>query len=100
MTRSPPLTRILVAEDDARTARVLARLLRDDHYEVEVVADVEAAIERLERGAAPDVVVTDLRMPFGGDLRVARCARRARAGLPIVVISDDPEQARGRHETM
>lgn len=91
-------TRILVAEDVARTAHVLAHLLRDDGYEVEVVADLEAAIDSLQRGPMPDIVVTDLRLPFGGDMVVARFARCMRPRLPVVIISGDPEQSRRAYQ--
>jgi len=39
--RSTPL--ILLVEDDARSAGVLARLLRDDGFEVEIARDGAAA---------------------------------------------------------
>lgn len=100
MMRSSQPTRVLVAEDDARTAYVLARLLREDDYEVELVADAEAAIAVLRRDPAPDVVITDLRLPFGGDMAVARVARDIQAELPIVVISGDPEHARKIHRSI
>jgi two-component system response regulator MprA len=97
-TLSP--TRILVAEDDLRTAQVLARLLRDDDYEVEIASDLDAAIDRLQRGPMPDLVVTDLRRPFGGDMAVARFARGMRPALPVVIISGDPDQARKTHAAL
>lgn len=100
MNQTLPHTRILVAEDDLRTAQVLARLLRDDDYEVELVPDLEAAIDSLQRGPMPDIVVTDLRLPFGGDMAVARFARCMRPRLPVVIISGDPEQSRKMYESL
>ncbi|MFO0756977.1 MAG: response regulator [Byssovorax sp.] len=100
MTQLPRTSRILVAEDDTRVARVLGQLLREDAYDVEVVSDLDAAVARLSRGPAPDVVVTDLRRPFGADMAVISCARAARSGLPIVVIASDVWHAQQIHQSM
>src|SRR5262245_11232922 len=66
---------VLVAEDDVRTGRVLARMLEDDGFDVELANDGAAAIGRLAREPVPDVLVTDLRMPHADGNAVARYAR-------------------------
>jgi CheY-like chemotaxis protein len=70
--------RVLIAEDDARSARRLAQILREDGYDVEVVHDGAAAMERVAQGAH-DVVVADYRLPGADGLAVLR---RARARVP------------------
>lgn len=54
--------RILVADDDAVSARLLSRILATAGASVEVVSDGESAWERLS-SSTYDVFVTDFRMP-------------------------------------
>src|SRR3954453_20008290 len=54
--------RILVVDDEANARSALAELLRDEGYSVETAADGFKALPKLEE-LAPDVVVTDLKMP-------------------------------------
>ena len=56
---------VLVADEDARTARLLARMLRDDGYNVELVLDGAAALARLTRSPLPDAVGKPLPPPGG-----------------------------------
>jgi two-component system response regulator MprA len=78
---APPL--ILVVDDDVRTARRLAQLLREDGYAVEVAGDGSEAVDRLSRQPSPDVLITDIQLPF---VDGAAVARRARALMPSVVV--------------
>lgn len=78
---------VLIAEDDAQTARVLARLLRDDGYEVEVVLDGAAAIARLSRGRMPEILIVDYRLPHADGLAVARYARSRSSSVRIVLVT-------------
>lgn len=57
--------RILVADDDAAMRSLVSDELEEDGYGVTQVADGEALLCAVREGA-PDVVVTDLRMPHGG----------------------------------
>ena len=84
---------LLVVDDDARSAELLARLLRDDGWDVEVASDGSAALRRLARDPLPDAIVTDLRMPDVDGLAVARFARGKSAVLPIFLVTCYPELA-------
>jgi DNA-binding NtrC family response regulator len=54
--------RILVVDDEVNARTALAELLRDEGYDVETAADAFKALGKLE-AFAPDVVLTDLKMP-------------------------------------
>jgi CheY-like chemotaxis protein len=71
--RDAPL--VLIVEDDASAARMLAQLLREDGYRVEVALDGAVAIRRLGEAPHPDVLVVDYRLPRTDGLEVARYAR-------------------------
>src|SRR5436190_20801104 len=73
--------RILVVDDEANARTALAELLRDEGYTIETAADGFKALPKLE-DFAPDLVLTDLRMPGMDGLELMRKARE-----------DDPERA-------
>src|ERR1700722_1246191 len=60
----PPVVsgRILIVEDDERQRTALAAMLSDCHYEIQVAADGQYALDRLA-GFQADVIVSDLVMP-------------------------------------
>src|SRR5437660_1428933 len=54
--------RILVVDDEVNARTALSELLRDEGYAVDMAADGFKALGKLD-DFAPDVVVTDLKMP-------------------------------------
>jgi DNA-binding response OmpR family regulator len=76
------VNRILVVDDDPTVADVVGRYLRRDGFDVELVADGEAALERA-LAEPPDLVVLDLMLPGLSGLEVCR---RLRATLPTPVV--------------
>jgi two-component system response regulator MprA len=84
---------VLVVDDDVRSARRLAKMLREDGYDVDVASDGAAAIARLSRDPAPSVLVTDLCMRNADGTAVALYARSRRKAMPIIVVTGHPELA-------
>jgi DNA-binding NtrC family response regulator len=72
--------RILIVDDEANARMALAELLRDEGYAVETAADGFKALPKLD-DFAPDLVLTDLKMPGMDGLELMRKARE-----------DDPER--------
>ena len=66
--------RVLVIEDDAESREMLAMFLSEEGYQVEVAQSLGAAINRLDEYW--DVVLSDIGLPDGSGLEVARYARR------------------------
>jgi PAS domain S-box-containing protein len=80
--------RVLLADDNADLRDYISRLLADRGYDVEAVADGQAALAAL-RSRRPDILVTDVMMPRLDGFGLLR-AVRADAGLrdlPIVMLS-------------
>ncbi|MBI3934003.1 MAG: sigma-54-dependent Fis family transcriptional regulator [Acidobacteria bacterium] len=67
MTRpdDPENLRILLVEDEAELRATLEGVLRDLSFEVDAVADSDAALAQLRQNIY-DVLLTDLRLPGGG----------------------------------
>jgi two-component system response regulator MprA len=93
-------TLILVADDDVRTARILMRLLQEDGFHVELAQDGATAIARLTREPRPDILVTDLQMPYVDGMTVAKYARACKPGLPIFLVTGYPDRAARKQHTL
>jgi DNA-binding response OmpR family regulator len=78
--------RVLVVEDDAIAAEGLARLLRQDGFEVRVAGDGLAALEVFQADH-PDVVLLDLGLPFLDGYAVAKQLREQTSGKRPVLIA-------------
>jgi DNA-binding response OmpR family regulator len=79
---------ILVAEDDPVSRRFVVSLLEERGYEVLVAEDGEHALE-LARSAEPDLLVSDLVMPYRDGFEVLRAIRNDPkiAHLPVLILS-------------
>ena len=93
---APPLraSRLLVIDDDARTAKRFARMLEEDGFTVEVFADGAQAIARLALSPSPDAIVTDLVMPHASGIAVLGEARRLCGNIPVIFVTGHPELLR------
>src|SRR5262249_15329444 len=83
--------RILVVDDDPTVAEVVVRYLERDGYDVEVVGDGVAALDRARR-SVPQLVVLDLMLPGVDGLDVCRQLREL-APVPVIMLT-----ARGTEE--
>ncbi len=88
--------RVVMAEDSVLLREGLVGLLeRFGHTVAAAVGDAPALVAAVEEHA-PDIVVTDVRMPPGftdEGLRAALALRRARPALPVLVLSQYVQQA-------
>jgi class 3 adenylate cyclase len=80
--------RILVVDDQRTNAEMVAGLLRNLGYEVQIAMDGAAALERV-RAAPPDLLVSDINMPLMDGYELCRRLRAdpATALLPVVLIT-------------
>lgn len=94
VSQTPTPLRVLIVEDDERSGQKLADLLRRDGFTVEVCAGGLAGLQRLTHDPAPDVLVTDLRMPQIDGITVARLARTHSPTMPVLIVTAYPDLAR------
>ena len=81
---------VLLVDDDLRTSRRLAEMLREDGLTVEVARDGAAAIARFTHAPVPDALVTELTTAHADAASVSRFARAQRPGLPVLVVTGYP----------
>lgn len=88
----PRVTTILVVDDDPGIRFMLRIILEHEGYAVLEAGNGEAALAAI--GArVPDIVLTDLMMPVmsGAELILRLHSEASTAGIPIVVVSSNPE---------
>ena len=84
--------RVFVAEDQPEMRALIARMLRQDGYEVIEAGDGPALIDSLVRSIVdearmPDLIITDIRMPGASGLDVVARLRRSDWSTPIIFIT-------------
>ena len=79
----------LIIEDDEDLASIFAEALRGVGFDVELVADGEAAQERLKNGPTPFLILLDMHLPHisGADLLTNVIKKDERFTKTIVIIT-------------
>jgi DNA-binding response OmpR family regulator len=78
-------SRILIVDDDRKTAELLRLYLEREGYAVLLAHDGRAALE-LARQRSPDLLVLDLMLPMVDGLDVCRILR-AETRVPIIMLT-------------
>jgi DNA-binding NarL/FixJ family response regulator len=87
--------RVVIAEDLALLRDGIARLLRDNGFEVAAAVEDGEAFVAAVAEHRPDVCIVDVRLPpdFRDEgVRAALRARELLPGLPVLILSQDVEQ--------
>ena len=79
--------KILVVDDERAVRESLRRALELEGYEIELAADGEEALYRLESNSQPDALVLDVLMPGVDGLEVCRRLRRSGNSLPVLMLT-------------
>lgn len=82
------MTLILVIDDETGIREFLRAMLADEGYETTLAGDGQEGLQRLEE-ALPDVVLSDVMMPFlnGIDLAMAIARNPRYRTIPVVLMS-------------
>jgi len=81
--------RLLVVEDEQPVRDTLVQGLEREGYAVRAASDVGDAVTLLGREAF-DLVITDLVLPGGSGLEIARTSKRGRPGTPVILVTGWP----------
>jgi DNA-binding response OmpR family regulator len=80
------MAHVLLAEDDSSIAEPLARALRREGYDVDVLAEGRGAVTHALTGMT-DLVVLDLGLPDMDGLEVCRRIRESLPQLPVLMLT-------------
>src|SRR5499433_1789183 len=80
-------TNILLVDDEPGMLRYIRTLLEVDDYKVETASTGEEALERVQKGLEPDLVLLDLLMPGIDGLQTLEQLREMRPGVKVVMLS-------------
>src|SRR5271155_4779384 len=78
---------ILLVDDEPGMLRYIRTLLEVDEHKVQTASTGEEAVEHVQKGMQPDLVLLDLLMPGIDGLQTLEQLRRLRPGLKVVMLS-------------
>jgi two-component system response regulator VicR len=83
--------KILIIEDDELMIKILQFILKKEGYQVSIAKDGLNAMERIPV-IIPDMVITDIMIPFRSGLEVISYVKENYKNTPIIVISSLGEE--------
>ena len=83
--------KILIIEDDELIIKILKFILNKEGYQLSVVMDGLSAVEQIH-SINPDMVITDLMLPYKSVLEVIRFVKEKFKKTPIIVLSSLGEE--------
>jgi two-component system, NtrC family, response regulator AtoC len=78
---------ILLVDDEPGMLRYIRTLLEVDDHKVQTASTGEEAVEHVQKGMQPDLVLLDLLMPGIDGLQTLQQLRQLRPGLKVVMLS-------------
>src|SRR6202047_1351936 len=83
----PAANNILLVDDEPSMLRYIKTLLEVDDYKVETASTGEEALERVQKGLQPDLVLLDLLMPGIDGPQTLEQIRQLQPGVKVVMLS-------------
>lgn len=77
---------ILVAEDETMMLKTIELRLKKDGYTVQTAKDGQEALDKLAE-TAPDLVITDMMMPYATGMDVIRKSKVLFPYTPVIILS-------------
>jgi len=84
---------VFVVDDQEIFAEVVAAILRSEDFETRTFESGEEAVEQVERGAKPDILLTDYVMPGMSGMELIIKCRTLLNGLKTVLFSGQVDDA-------
>lgn len=84
--------KILIAEDDPLMMTLIKHQLQNENYTLSINNDGREALEALD-GFNPDLIITDILMPFTSGLDLISVVRSKGSKIPIIVLSAMDQEA-------
>ncbi len=86
-----PLKKVLVVDDDAFVADLLAMILSESGFDVVSVANGRLAWETLQEKSDFDLIISDMNMPEMSGLELLHQVRQAGHATPLIILTGNNE---------
>lgn len=80
------MKKVLIIEDDKIIKGIIEFILRKEGYNIEFATDGLLALEKI-KSFQPDLVITDVMLPYKSGLEIIMYAKTKNPKTPIIVIS-------------
>ncbi len=91
MDHTSRMKKILIIEDDLLISSLVQFRLKKDGYETLLVSDGNEGVKAID-SYFPDLIITDVMMPFRSGIEIINHARRTQPDIPIIVLSSLGEE--------
>lgn len=91
--------RLLVVSQESAVLRPVWTVAEPNSWHVEVAASAWDAVERVQSGSVPHLLVLDLPRGDGDSLHILRWVRRIHPDLPVIVICSQEDAGRKKEAT-
>lgn len=88
------MKRLLIVDDSATMLMSLKSALEIAGFKVETAPDGQAALDKVNAGCRPDLVITDINMPRMDGLQFIQAVRRVLRFIPILALTTESQQAK------
>lgn len=88
--------RILIAEDDFGTRKLMTVVLKNGGYDPIAAADCKEALALYEK-EKPDLILADVMMPDASGFRLTEAIRKRDANIPVIIVTAKSSQSDKRY---
>jgi len=88
------MKKLLIVDDSATMLMSLKSALEIAGFAVETAADGQQALDKVNAGCKPDLIITDINMPRMDGLQFIQGARRVLRFVPILALTTESQQAK------
>ena len=88
--------RILIAEDDFGTRKLMTVVLKNGGYEPIAAADCKEALAFYEK-EKPDLILADVMLPDASGFRLTEAIRKKNADIPVIIVTAKNSQSDKRY---
>lgn len=80
------MKKILIIEDDNLIIKILEFILKKEGYDIYVARDGNEGIEKIGT-ILPDLIITDIMMPYKSGLEITAYVKKNYPSIPIIIVS-------------
>ena len=80
------MKKVLIIEDDNLIIKILEFILKKEGYEIHIAKDGNEGIEKIGN-ILPDLIITDVMMPYKSGLEITAFAKKKYPNIPIIIVS-------------